>query len=196
MADIDICNLALIRLGQEPITSLTEGTNQAQACNLLYPSTRDKVLSWTLWPFATTRQQLSRLTATPASDYAYFYAMPTIPYPLRIVDIDTASLAYQREIWIDPTNPFNQIPVLLTDATAVIVKYIARTSEGVWSPLFVDTLSLWLALDLAPAVTGKQSLRDTLQKELDLQLRKLEAEAGHQDEPRRVRENTAYLEVR
>lgn len=196
MADIDICNLALMRLGQEAITSLTEGTNAAQACAVLYPSTRDKVLAWSLWPFATTRQTLARLSAVPASQYRYFYAMPTIPYPLRILDIDTASAAYQREIWVDPTNPVNQVPVLLTDATAVIVKYIARTNEGVWSPLFVDTLSLWLAIDLAPAITGKASLRESLQKELDLQLRKLEAEAGHQDEPRRVRENTAYLEVR
>jgi hypothetical protein len=192
LATIRIVNNALHRLGQSPITDLSE----LAPAQDLYPELRDKLLTWIPWTFATVRQALARLEATPASEFLYQYALPTLPYPLRVLDIQCASYDYQREVYVDPADPDQATQVIVTNAESVVLKYIARVSEHVWMPLATDTLSLWLAVDLCEAVTGKTSLRESLAQELDAQLKRLEAVDGHQDSPKVFRQNNTYVAAR
>lgn len=58
----DICNLALLRAGQlQTIDSLTEDTEQARACNILFPHHRDALLERFNWPWATRSATLALL---------------------------------------------------------------------------------------------------------------------------------------
>src|SRR5918996_2213221 len=152
-ASIDIANQALLRLGQTPITAFGE-SQIATAAGLLYGPTRDKLLTWNLWPWTMCRQVLSRLAAAPASGYDYQYGLPSLPAVLRLLDIDSAGVAYRREIYPDPVDPHVQLGVILTDASSVVLQYQGRTSEAVWPPLFADTLALWLGPGLAPVGNG------------------------------------------
>jgi hypothetical protein len=194
-ASIDIANQALLRLGQTPITAFGE-SQIATAAGLLYGPTRDKLLTWNLWPWTMCRQVLSRLAAAPASGYDYQYGLPSLPAVLRLLDIDSAGVAYRREIYPDPVDPHVQLGVILTDASSVVLQYQGRTSEAVWPPLFADTLALWLALELAPVVSGQSRLRETLAQTLQLQLAKLISIAGHEDSPRSIVLDSTYLDVR
>jgi hypothetical protein len=192
LASVRIVNNALHRLGQSPLTDLSE----LAPAQDLYPDIRDKLLTWVPWTFATTRQALARLEAQPASEFLYQYAIPTSPFCLRTLDVQMPSIDFQKEVYIDPADPDQVTQVILTDAESVVLKYIARVSEHVWLPLATDTLSLWLAVDLCETVTGKTSLRESLAQELDAQLKRLEAVDGHQDSPRVWRQNSSYLSAR
>lgn len=201
---IHIVNSALYRLGKSPITSFDEGTSQAGLARELYPDVRDTLLSWQAWPFATVRQSLSRLVAVPPSDYSYYYALPSIPAVLRVVDIDLTSrhIEYQREVYVNPEEPADQKAVIATDCEAVIMRYVGRTVEGIWSPLFIATMAVWLAASMAPSISGKASLRQTLLfelygngKEAGL-LAKLRDIVGYEDSPRAVPFPTDYEAVR
>ena len=53
---VEICNIALTRIGQnEPIVSLTEQSKAAELCSLHYATCRDEVLRDFDWPFAEAR---------------------------------------------------------------------------------------------------------------------------------------------
>ena len=43
--EVSICSNALRRLGDDPITSLTDDSERARLCNSFYADTRDSVLS-------------------------------------------------------------------------------------------------------------------------------------------------------
>jgi hypothetical protein len=46
---LSICSDALILLGAAPISSFTEGSDGAQACDRLYPDLRDNIIANYMW---------------------------------------------------------------------------------------------------------------------------------------------------
>lgn len=73
---LSICSDALIMLGAQPISSFTEGTDAAQACDRLYPDLRDSLLSRYDWSWSAKKAQLSRLATTPITEWRYAYQLP------------------------------------------------------------------------------------------------------------------------
>ena len=74
---VEICNLALQNVGANSITSLVEGTAEANECSLRYDTARLALLNMHIWNFAVKRAQLARLTATPEFNYNYKFQLPT-----------------------------------------------------------------------------------------------------------------------
>ena len=60
--DIEIVNLAMIRLGANTITSMTDGSRNATAANVIYAMIRDEVLRSFDWGFAKRRAWLDEKT--------------------------------------------------------------------------------------------------------------------------------------
>ena len=73
---MEICNLALTRIGAQTINSLDEASAQAIHCNLLFGPTRDAVLRQVPWRFATARQALALLDETHPPEWTYGYQKP------------------------------------------------------------------------------------------------------------------------
>ena len=86
--EVSICANALRRLGDDPITSLTDDTERARLCNAFYAPARDLVLRAHPWNFAITRATLAQLSDTPAFEYSYQYALPTSPLCLRVLQME------------------------------------------------------------------------------------------------------------
>ena len=86
--EVSICSNALRRLGDDPITSLTDDTERARLCNAFYVPARDLVLRSHPWNFAVTRATLAQLSDTPAYEYSYQYALPNDPYCLRVLSME------------------------------------------------------------------------------------------------------------
>ena len=74
--DLSICSDALISLGASPLSSFTEGTDSAQACDRLYPDLKNTLLSTYVWSWSLAKIQLARLSATPINEWKYAYQMP------------------------------------------------------------------------------------------------------------------------
>lgn len=200
----DLANLALLRLGNKPITDLDE----SPAAKAFYPMVRDVALSWAPWTFATTRQRLARLPTPPVSVWRYQYELPTQPFCLRVLEIAAGTVSnighrhgrnecpYQREVYVPPNMPEMQRQVLLTDAEEVVVRYVGRTHEAVWMPLFQEVVVLWLARSLCQFITGRASLVKVLQEELLVLADRAVTVDGHQDTADELVWNTLYLDVR
>lgn len=89
-SSVEICNQALVSLGATEITALNEDTVNAVLCNRLYEDTRDFVLRQHPWNSALAEQSgLSNTGTTPAIRYDYQFVLPTDPYCLRVLRVET-----------------------------------------------------------------------------------------------------------
>ena len=86
--EVSICSNALRRLGDDPITSLTDNTERARLCNSFYEDTRDAVLRLHPWNFAITRTSLAKLSDAPAYGFSNQFSLPTSPYCLRVLAME------------------------------------------------------------------------------------------------------------
>ena len=77
VAPIDICNAAIVRVGGQMITSLTENSPTAIACNSQYDIVRRDLLRSHPWNFAIKYASLPQNTETPIFGYDYSYALPS-----------------------------------------------------------------------------------------------------------------------
>ncbi|HNB43398.1 MAG TPA: hypothetical protein PLL72_04295 [Burkholderiaceae bacterium] len=162
---VDICNLALARLGDEAnVQSISppDGSTQAALCAQFYPIARDTVLAMRQWTFATVRAPLALLVGDAYhSPWAYAYAVPN--QCLSLLKVLEADASHDVEVSGATTpQPFRvesledgQVAVLSNTPGAVAV-YIMRVEDaGRFPPLFVDALSWLLASYLAgPIVKG------------------------------------------
>jgi len=67
-SEVNICNQALTDIGtRSTIASLTEDSQEAQACSLVYSTVRDQVLGMAFWNFARKTATLSELKSAPGT---------------------------------------------------------------------------------------------------------------------------------
>ena len=137
-SEVSICNLALTKIGEDQIISLSENSKAGRLCNLHYSTTRDAVLRSHIWNFAIKRVELALSTTTPAYDYAYQFALPT-DY-VRILETNLTNTAEWKV-----ENGF-----LLADSDSVKVRYLAQiTNPNEFDALFIEAFSSRLAAELA-----------------------------------------------
>jgi len=64
LSKVDICNKSLTMLGGQPITSLSDDTEQSRVINRIYEGALRGILSECKWNFATKRKLLATLSDT------------------------------------------------------------------------------------------------------------------------------------
>lgn len=64
-SDLDIVNMALLKLGQEQIASFSDSTSSGRSASALYFQNRDMLLRKIPWSFAKVWVELNQLTAAP-----------------------------------------------------------------------------------------------------------------------------------
>lgn len=167
-SNIEICNLALFRVGTATIQSLDDTTKSAIACKTLLPFARDAVLRSFDWGFAKKRLNLALLPDTYSGfDFAYQY--PTDAICLRkITDVDGSftsvawdwnTMQYKKsgkvkyEVGVNSALNSNFI---LTSKELAEVVYTARvTNANLYDALFIEALAWKLAADLAMPLLNK-----------------------------------------
>ena len=178
--EVSICSNALRRLGDSPITTLSDNTERARLCNAFYEDTRDAVLRSPPWNFAITRATLAQLSSTPAYGYSYQYALPTDPYCLRVLEMEYSDYKFKIE------NSATEGRVLLTDESEAKILYIAKVTDPTkFDAMFTDTLTAKLAVDLAYPVTNSVQFQAQMQKLYQLKLseaRSIDGQEGFIDE--------------
>ena len=137
-SEVSICNLALTKIGEDQIISLSENSKAGRLCNLHYSTSIDAVLRSHIWNFAIKRVELALSTTTPAYDYAYQFALPA-DY-IRILETNLTNTAEWKI-----ENGF-----LLADSDSVKVRYLAQiTNPNEFDALFIEAFSSRLAAELA-----------------------------------------------
>lgn len=72
---VDLCNVALGRVGIDPIVDLSS-TVWGRRCNTIWPTVRDEMLRLDDWSFAITRANLPASTEKPANVFNWRYPLP------------------------------------------------------------------------------------------------------------------------
>ena len=75
--DVTICSHALTLLGENTISSFSDGTVQANVCSELYPDIRDMLLTMYPWSFTLAKVDLQRSSTSPTNEWTYAYVIPS-----------------------------------------------------------------------------------------------------------------------
>lgn len=156
---VEVCNLALIHIGQRPIASITEATEGARKCNVVFTTARDAVLRLHPWNFATTVEALTEIADETILGWDYLYALPALCLFARRIDTeDTLDLLplQEFEVIISPTSA---VRAIATDLEGAYLRYTKQVADPtLWDPLFVTALSFYLAAILAVTLCGDKDL--------------------------------------
>jgi hypothetical protein len=151
MTDIQICNLALARLGDSRITALTDSTAQAQYCTLFYSQTVEELQAEFDWQFCRKQVNLTSGTA-PLTGYSTRYALPAdFIRAVRLDDIDASENFGTWEI-LGANLHTNLTGTPSLDYIALV------TTTTLFPAIFIEALSMKLAAVLAMPLTGSKDL--------------------------------------
>lgn len=147
---LSICSDALIMLGANPISSFTEGTDEASICDSLYPDVRDQALMVYPWTFSFKKTQLARLVTTPTNEFQYEYQLPA------------DRLGSPRAVY--NSGGLNQHPItsyriignkLLTNQEVIFIDYQYYTPETEMPVWFIQLLKYLTAWHIALPITDQ-----------------------------------------
>lgn len=156
---VQLCNRALLRLGAARITSLTDGTQEATLCNLLFNDIADEVMSSGSWSACIRRASLNATSTDPTYGYDYEFQLPTNPVCLRVLSTEDEEENEYEEYAIEGDK-------LLSDALLVNIKYIARiTDTQSYGTLLSNCIVSRLAAELAYPITGQAKVMQSLMEQ-------------------------------
>lgn len=159
-SDVSICNLALQKLGAARITSLTEDSPQARACNACYEAMRDLELRKHRWAFAIRREALAADTTAPAFGPANYFTLPSDF--LRLIEPDESENYNTLDWRIESTSDSSK--KIATDAAAPLnIRYIARiTDPTLFDSAFDETLACRVAVQICEQVTQSNAKMESV----------------------------------
>jgi hypothetical protein len=158
---VDICNLALRQLGARRITSLSDSTEEARACNDVYESLRDDLLRSHPWNFAVYRASLASSSDSDQWEFDYSYPLPSDC--LRVIAVeDDHSFIWQVE----------KRRIVTNQGGPLRIKYIAKeTDPNQFDVSFMKCLALYIAAELAERLTNSNTKRQLAEAAFDKALR-------------------------
>lgn len=160
-----ICNLALVKLGNIRISDLNDGSVNANLCKDYYDFCRQMILQERQWSFAIRRVNLAKSTVDPAFTYAYAFPLPADC--LRVIAINP------EDEWTpgdDFTIEANSILTNEDDVNLIYVRDVEDTSE--FPALFTEALAALLASKLAGNITDNPNIVQNMIQEYQFSLSK------------------------
>lgn len=153
---LDICNLALAKLGEAPLSAINPNGNTAsRLCYMHYHPARREVLVSNRWSFATTSAIISsaETPSAPDSDLprALSHALPMDC--LRVLEVSSPGWALRGRSIYCP-------------AVSIRVRYISDVEDPTcFDPLFTDAFCTLLACKLCIPLTASTTARQMLMDE-------------------------------
>lgn len=186
---MQICNIALMRLGEPVLGNLDENNKRAIALRNCYDLARDTMIQDHPWNFAMTRASLARLEEAPDFGYTYAYQLPTGCLQVHGLVGDgenvDLSLAYKVEG-----------QHLLTNESSARILYTARIEEtGTYPPRFCSALAAYLAYEISYYISKSPALREQMFKEYQKELMAAKGLDGQEGTPE-VYESNPWDEAR
>lgn len=157
-SETEIVNSALIKIGEQTVTSLDDNREQAQIAKRQYSLKRDELLRTYRWNFALARRELAPEAEDPPFGFGSKFLMPTDA--LRIISIYDPSQRLRNYTATDQDWKVEGRYVL-ANGDKIEIFYIRRVTNVLeFDALFAEALAWFLAQDIAFALsTGPQMLQ-------------------------------------
>lgn len=196
---VDLCNLALNKIKQANIESLSENSLQAERCQLVYNHVRRNLLAQYNWTFAIDREALT-LKAISPSLYADGQGAEKNPY-IKEATVDNTLFEYNYKysipddfirligVYTEHGYPLCSITsqkmpyvlegkYILSDQPRIKIKYIKDVINITrWSPQFTNVVVLAMAAELTQVFNDSSAFEQQILARLSLEL----ANAKQQD---------------
>lgn len=170
---VSICSNALQRLGDKPISSFEENTKPASTAANLWPTVRDSLLRAHPWNCATKRVILAPLEARPPFDYSHQFQLPSDW--LKTLQVGRRGCAPDFQI---------EGRCILYNGTSLPLVYIWRNENvSLWDDSLVLVAEMKMAAALAYPITASTSLRDSINQEAEVMLKRAKADDGQDNPP-------------
>lgn len=156
ISEIDICNLALSKVGSDTIRSFTENNKRSRLCNIFYDNEKRYVLSQHDWSFARKIAQLDKIKTD--STFPEGYSAFQIPH-----DCETP-----RQVGKDSSRSNwevvgNTIVVPDNCETSIILRYTQSNPEPyLFTQSFVDLVALRIAAMLSQPLAQDKGLMSSM----------------------------------
>ncbi len=148
---IEICNNALLDLGEDAIMSLGDEGKAAGLCNHRWPAVRDAVLRAHPWNCAMAQAELAAATAAPLWRWEYKYTLPSDF--LRIVQI-VGQDGTEIQDW-----EIQGGIILCNEEAPIYISYVRREIDPKkYDAMLDEALSARMAATLAYPLSGSSSL--------------------------------------
>lgn len=165
---VEICNRALQKVGSKRITSLTQDSAAARACNVAYDPVRLALLRSHRWNFSILRATLAASSTTPDWGRANEFPLPS--------DFLYLAPDYPEDNVNSKDWQIEGRSILTNDGDPLYLRYVADIEDpNTMDPLFREALSANLALEICEELTQSNTKQDALQKGFD----KIIARAKH-----------------
>ncbi|MEZ2724140.1 hypothetical protein ACN99C_17715 [Pseudomonas alloputida] len=204
---VTICNMALANIGHgQQIEALTEGSNEAQQCNLFYEHCRDTALQDYRWGFSTAYAALAKVADNPDPEFPYAFGIPVGCLKVwRIINqaMPAALLHSQGCVGVPeiPPTPYRIINgggvrLLAAPVLTPTIEYTVRvTSSELFDPLFVSALSWLLASKIVGPLAKDPGIVTACLQQYRAEITNAAASDLNQSETNYVRES-AFITVR
>ena len=172
---IDIQNLALIAIGEEPIESIEDNTKSARILKRIYQITKEAELRKYNWNFAMTRAKISALATDSYDDFGILKQYEIPVDCLRILYVEGWYIgSYVTPILDQDDAQFriegNRI-ITAYNKDELFIRYIKRIEDDTMlDPTFVDVFAYALAIRLAAIITQTTTIKQQIIQQYDLAL--------------------------
>jgi hypothetical protein len=137
---VEICNRALIILGQAGVLSAGQEDQNARACDIMYDPSVRMLLEKNNWTFATRRAKLRVLDEQPVFEFQYAYALPGEYLKSQTVFFNTTPIRDSRLYSIEDG------ALLCNQFGDVYMKYTySLTDPKKFSELFAEAIANMIA---------------------------------------------------
>lgn len=150
-----VCNSALIKLGADRISSITQDTKSAQLLNAIFDQVRDELLRIHPWNFAIKRAELSPSVTAPSYGYEFAYDIPSDS--LRILDTDQDEEFGDNEWKVEGRQ-------ILTHFDTLKIRYLSRIEDpNQWDPAFAEAFAWRLAYGISYGLTQSATVMQAME---------------------------------
>ena len=161
-SDVVIANLALTKIGDLRITSLSDNTKPAREVNAVYSMLRDKLQRTYNWRFCVKRAVLAAESTAPVFDYSYQYPVPSDC--LRILQINAYYPAPDLSDLISSGGQEYVLEggkILTRNSGSMNLRYLARISDPTkFDTSFDEAFASSIAYNVVEALTQSDSKKN------------------------------------
>ena len=156
----DMINVALRRIGAERITSLTDGTKNANVANDIYEEVRDDLLRSHPWNFATKRVKLAQSATDPVFEFDHAYPLPSDW--LRTISVHDNDAGHGTILF--RVELIGTQRAIIASADDVYLRYVSKvTDPNLMTPDFRKALEFALARDMSIPIASSNTLYELME---------------------------------
>lgn len=157
LSKVEICNRALVLLGEAGVLSTGQEDQDARTCELQYRPCVVSLLEKGNWTFATKRAKLNLLAEVPAFGYAHMYELPGDFLKMQEVCFSGIKVEDITQFSIEDGK------VLCDEGDSVQIKYTYdQTDPKRFSELFAEAVATRIAEKVCYALVESSTVRDRM----------------------------------